>query len=360
MTTPLAGPPPTTAYRPTGQPLPGGAAGAPTAAAPPRPSLRGHLQIARVDHWVKNVFVLPGTVAALSLTGTAPSAALLGRLALGLLAVGLVASSNYTINEVLDAPYDRLHPTKQNRPVPGGRVHVPLAYVQWLALGAVGVALGAALSTGLAWALAALWGMGCVYNIPPVRTKDLPYLDVLSEAINNPLRMIAGWYLVTAAVVPPATLLTSYWMVGCYFMAIKRFSEYQQIGDLARVAAYRKSLAALTPEHMLVAITFYGSAAMLFFGAFIMRYRLELVAAFPFVAFVMARYLDIGFRQDSAAQNPEKLYRERGLMVAVALCTVVMGGLMFVELPLMHEVLDPSFLSGGARDATHADRPVAP
>ena len=37
----------------------------------------------------------------------------------------------------------------------------------------------------------ALWVMGCVYNIPPVRSKDLPYLDVLSEAINNPIRMLA-------------------------------------------------------------------------------------------------------------------------------------------------------------------------
>ena len=38
-----------------------------------------------------------------------------------------------------------------------------------------------------------LWVMGCIYNIPPVRSKDLPYLDVLSEAVNNPLRMLAGW-----------------------------------------------------------------------------------------------------------------------------------------------------------------------
>ena len=29
-----------------------------------RPSFRGHLAIMRTDHWVKNVFVLPGTVVA--------------------------------------------------------------------------------------------------------------------------------------------------------------------------------------------------------------------------------------------------------------------------------------------------------
>jgi hypothetical protein len=45
---------------------------------------------------------------------------------------------------------------------------------------------------------------------------------------------------------------------------------------------------------------FYASAAMLFLGAFAMRYRLELVLSFPFTAVVMALYLTIAFRPDSA------------------------------------------------------------
>ena len=80
-------------------------------------------------------------------------------------------------------------------------------------------------------------------------------------------------------------------MVGCYFMAIKRYAEYRDIDDPARAAAYRKSFALLHRERLLVSIMFYGSAAMLFLGAFIMRYRLELILAFPLVALVMAMYL---------------------------------------------------------------------
>ena len=79
----------------------------------------------------------------------------------------------------------------------------------------------------LALTLLGLWVMGCVYNLPPVRTKDHAYVDVLSEAINNPLRMLVGWYIVTSTVVPPLSLLVSYWMIGCYFMAAKRFAEYR-------------------------------------------------------------------------------------------------------------------------------------
>jgi len=319
---------------------------APALALPPgRATLAGHLGIARVDHWTKNVFVLPGTLAAVALTGHPFGAAEAVRLAVGMFAVGLVASSNYTINEVLDAPFDLRHPVKRNRPVPGGRVHVPLAYGQWIALGALGVGLGRTLGAPFALTLFALWVMGCVYNIRPLRSKDVPYVDVLTEAINNPIRMVAGWYVLGQVPVPPATLLLSYWMVGCFFMGIKRYNEVRELGGSGVLAAYRKSLAYFTPERMLVAIMFYGSAAMLFFGAFIMRYRIELVATFPFVAIVMARYLELGFRTDSAAQNPEKLYRERGLMAAVVACTAAIALLMFVDLPWLREVLDPQFLN---------------
>lgn len=313
---------------------------------PTRPSLRGHLQIMRVDHWTKNVFVLPGVVAAVSLTGEHFGVAEIGRVLAGLFAVGLVASSNYTINEVLDAPFDRHHPRKSARPVPSGLVSIPLAYVQWIALGAAGIALGWAIGGRFGASLLALWVMGCIYNIRPVRSKDLPFIDVLTEAVNNPIRMVAGWYLVARNVVPPATMLLGYWMVGCYFMAIKRYAEGKQFTDGERLTAYRRSLAFFTPERMLVVIMFYCAAAMLFFGAFIVRYRLELVLSFPLVALVMAAYLELGFRPESAAQNPEKLYREPKLMVAVVLCTVVMSVLMYVDLPLLHQVIDPSFLGG--------------
>jgi hypothetical protein len=56
---------------------------------------------------------------------------------------------------------------------------------------------------------------------------------------------------------------------------------------------------------------------MLFFGAFCMRYRLELILAFPAIALVMALYLSVAMKDNSAAQNPEKLYREPALMASV-------------------------------------------
>jgi decaprenyl-phosphate phosphoribosyltransferase len=311
-------------------------------AAPARPSLWAHVQIARFDHWIKNVFVLPGVVVALSLDPQPMDWAFAVRLLIGLLAVCLVSSSNYVINEVLDAPSDLEHPTKRLRPVPSGRVYLPAAYVEWIALMVIGVGLGFSVSAPLGGVLLVLWVMGCIYNIPPLRAKDVPYVDVLTESVNNPLRMLAGWYLVTATVVPPASLLLSYWMVGCYFMAIKRFAEFREINDQARSGAYRRSFRFYNEQKLLVSIVFYASHAMLFFGAFIMRYRLELILAFPFVAMVMAVYLSMAYKPDSAVQRPEGLYREVGLVCTVAACAAVMIVLLFVDITAVHTVFVPS------------------
>jgi 4-hydroxybenzoate polyprenyltransferase len=288
------------------------------------------------------VFVLPGIVAAIGVDPGHVAPDLWLRSAIGMASICLVASSNYVVNEVLDAPSDLSHPVKHARPVPSGKVNVPLAYVQWLVLMVVGVWAGSLISKAFMFTALWLWVMGCIYNIRPIRSKDLPYLDVLSEAVNNPIRMLAGWFIAGTASVAPASLLLSYWMIGCYFMAMKRYAEFRDIGDQQRAAAYRKSFAYYSEERLLVSIMFYGSAAMLFLGAFALRYRLELVVAFPLVSLVMAIYLMLAFRPNSAVQRPEGLYKEPLLMAAVVTTSVVICIALLVDIPVLQKVFNPT------------------
>ncbi len=307
--------------------------------------IKAHIAIARLDHSVKSVFILPGIVIPMSIGKVSYDAALLDHLFLGLLAVVLISHSNYVLNEVLDAPFDRLHPAKRIRPVASGLVYVPMAYVQWLVMMAAGMFLALRISWQFTASVGVLWIMGCLYNIPPIRTKDIPYIDVLSESINNPLRMLQGWYMVTTALVPPISLVIAYWMVGAYFMALKRFSEYRSLNSPSLAGAYRKSFRYYTERSLLVSVIFYASAAMMFFGAFIMRYRVELVLSFPFVALVMAIYFHLAFEHESAVEHPEKLYREPFLMAAVLICFCVMLLLLWVNIPMMHRILVPTLPS---------------
>ena len=100
---------------------------------------RAHVAIARPDYWFKNVFVIPGIVIALGTVTGVDAKDLAIRIIIGFVATCLIASSNYTLNEVLDAPFDRHHPEKQHRAVPSGRVRPVAAYVQWLLLFVAGL-----------------------------------------------------------------------------------------------------------------------------------------------------------------------------------------------------------------------------
>lgn len=306
-----------------------------------RTSLAAYIRIARIDHWVKNVFVLPGFLVALSIDSGRFRLLSPLHVLLGFLAICLVSSSNYVLNEILDAPFDRFHPSKSVRPVPSGEVQIAIAYVEWIGLMLAGIGLGFLNSFPFTLTLLGLWLAGCLYNLQPFRLKNVPYLDVFSEAINNPLRMLAGWYLTQTQAVPITTLLISYWMGGCYFMAIKRYAEFREL-TREQAVTYRKSFRFYSERTLLVSILFYGTSAMLFLGAFIARYRLELILCFPLIAIVMALYFWLAFNDSSPVQHPERLHREPLVIIPVGLCAVAMTMLLFIDIPWLYRMFPPT------------------
>lgn len=306
----------------------------------PKRRLAAHISIMRLDHSIKNIFVLPGILLPL-LVVHVDARELIWKLIIGFAAVTLIACSNYVINELLDAPFDRLHPKKKMRPAACGLVIPIAAYMQWIGMMVIGLILAKQISWEFFLSAAGLWIMGCVYNIPPIRAKEVPYVDVLTESVNNPLRMLLGWYMVTSLIRPPITLLMAYWMIGAYFMAIKRFSEYRQIGA-ATAGSYRRSFTVYTEQSLLISIIAYASTSMLFLGAFAARYHIELLLSFPAIGILMAIYFQMGFGYESAVQNPEKLYRERKLMIPLVISILLMAVLLSIRIPYLEKWFSPT------------------
>jgi decaprenyl-phosphate phosphoribosyltransferase len=282
-----------------------------------------YVQMARVDHWFKNAFMLLGVIVALFVEPELMRVDVIPRLLLAFVATCIVASSNYVLNE-------------KHRPAAAEKVRRRWALAEWLGLGALGLGLAWLVNPLFTAAAAALWVMGVLYNVKPVRTKELPYLDVLSESVNNPIRLFLGWFPLISDRVPPLSLVLSYWMVGAFFMALKRFAEYRTIGDRATAIRYRRSFAHYDEERLLVSVFFYAIAASLFAGVFIVRYHLELILGIPFGAGLLAYYMKLGLKPDSPVQNPERLYRERGFMLFALLSVGIFVLLMFVHIPALY------------------------
>ena len=292
-----------------------------------------YLQIARFDHWFKNVFIIPGAIIALYFDRQFFTPDTFIRLLGILLATGFIASSNYVINEVLDAEHDKKHPVKRHRPVPSGVIYIPLAYAEWIILATIGLAMAYFLGPRIFIVGLFLWIMGCVYNIPPIRSKEKPYLDVLSESVNNPIRFLMGWYGTGTVLTPPLSILIAYWMIGAFLMTVKRVAEYKRINHRETAITYRKSFAYYTEERLLGAIIFYVSMFAFFLGMFLIRYRIELILSTPLFAGFVVLYLKMGFQYNSPTQYPEKLYKERGLMAYLGLCVIFVLMLFFIDIP---------------------------
>jgi 4-hydroxybenzoate polyprenyltransferase len=294
----------------------------------------------RPDHWVKNVFMLPGTAVALMLKYT-PWENFIGPLALAIVVVCLVSSANYVINEYLDADFDRHHPIKKMRPSAMGLIDGKYVMLEYIFLTSAGLLIATRVGFMFATVSTILLIMGIVYNVAPLRTKDRVYLDVISESVNNPLRFMMGWAVIVPTILPPSSVLMAYWFGGAFLMAVKRFSEYRGIGNSVRAAAYRRSFKYYTESKLLLSAIFYGLNSAFFLGIFLIKYRVEFLLSFPLFAILFTWYLAIGFKTESAAQNPERLFEERNFMLFVAFLTIVVVGLFFVDIPPLHVLMEP-------------------
>lgn len=282
--------------------------------------------------------MIPGIIAATVFTGTVVHE--FGYpLILGLIGTCLIASANYTINEWLDARFDRFHPVKKNRPSVSGKIKAPYVVLQYLLFASIGLTIAWQINYPFLVVSALFLLMGFLYNVRPFRTKDLAFLDVLSESVNNPIRLLLGWFIVTTELVPPSSLLLGYWMGGAFLMGVKRFAEYRFIANPETAVLYRNSFRYYTEENLLISSFFYGMCSLFFTGIFLIKYRIELILTIPFLAFLFAWYLHIGMQPNSPAQHPERLYREKSFVAYLLLLAVFITTLMFVDLPYLQSLL---------------------
>jgi 4-hydroxybenzoate polyprenyltransferase len=305
-----------------------------------RQRLHDYISIARPAHWIKNLFIVPGFIAA-QMFNSQWSIRTIANLLIALASTCLIASANYAINEWLDAKSDAHHPLKKNRPSVMGRVTLHGVIIFYSLLVALGILASIQVSRHLVYTEIFLLFMGLLYNVPPIRLKDKPYLDVVSESVNNPIRFLAGWFCVIDFSIPPLSILLGYWLGGAFLMNVKRFAERRTLANKEVATNYRKSFEYYTEENLLTASLFYSFMSFFFVAIFSVRYRLEYLVATPFLAYLYILYFKLGLKHESVAQRPEKLYKEKGLIVLVTIISLLYVFLSFIDISWIEVLIRP-------------------
>lgn len=313
-------------------------------------NIRDYIAIARPDNWVKNLFMVPGMLFALSIFDTPINTTLVLKIVFGIVGICFIASANYVINEYLDASFDKYHPLKKKRSSVVSLVNPIIVYTEYVIIAILGLILAYNVSLKFLFMASFLLVMGVIYNVKPFRSKDRVFLDVISESINNPIRFAAGWFIFSPALgvpnskwdldwintFPPVSIIIAYWMGGAFLMATKRFAEYRLIANPEVAGQYRRSFKYYTENSLLVSMFFYGITCAFFMGIFLIKDRIELLISFPFFALLFSWYLRIGLLNDSPVQGSEKLYTRKWFMLYLVLFTILLCILMFVDIPWLH------------------------
>ena len=190
---------------------------------PPGPEIRQRLVRAMRPHqWLKNLLLFVPLLMAHQL-GDALS---FSRAVAAFLSFGLCASSVYLLNDLLDLPEDRRHPSKRNRPFAAGTL--PIRY------GAIGVPVllvcAFTIAAFLPWQFL---GMLAVYYVSTLAysllLKQIALVDVLLLAGLYTIRIIAG----AAAVAVPL----SFWLLAFsmfFFLSLAMVKRVVELRTLER------------------------------------------------------------------------------------------------------------------------------
>lgn len=276
--------------------------------------MTAYLEAMRLGRWPRSLATFVGTAAYFflhyeSFASLSPLDIYL-RCAGAFLLTWAISTANYIINEIADAPYDAHHPTKRNRPLVRGDIHKGLFLLMGLVLAASALILAwLYFSQPVFFALLALWIAGFIYNIRPVRTKDIPFLDSISESANNPIRFLIGWFaFAPSGLFPPWSLLLCWWSFGNFLMVAKRLSEFRLLQDKA--VNYRRSLGRYTRRSLLLGLAFSTVVFFVTYFTFAVSTRLQ---SFLFLSPLVLIYFFIFFRktlsEGEVMEEPEQLLK---------------------------------------------------
>lgn len=107
----------------------------------------------------------------------------------GVVLFSFVSSAIYLVNDVIDAPRDRKHPYKKNRPIAAGKISIPFAILLALALGSVGLLGARSLSQYFFISLIFYIGLNILYSF---KLRNVIILDALMIAAGFILRVFSG------------------------------------------------------------------------------------------------------------------------------------------------------------------------
>lgn len=218
-----------------------------------------------------------------------------------IVALCLASSAVYILNDIRDIALDRLHPTKQHRPLAAGQIAPFTAWILCFVLAIAAVSIALIINKPLALVIACYCALNVAYSF---RLKNIAIADIFCIAAGFVLRAIAGAVAASVATSGWFLLCTAF---GALFLSVeKRHQEIRGLNDIA--SAHRASLQHYTADMLkqFQIIIVPGMLMSYSLYSFFSPYGQAMLATVPFVLFGIMRYQLIA-NSTSLAETPEEV-----------------------------------------------------
>jgi decaprenyl-phosphate phosphoribosyltransferase len=249
--------------------------------------------------------------------------------AVAFVAFCLASSAVYLLNDVRDAPKDRLHPEKKNRPIASGQV-APSAAV---ALAVVALVASLALSTlaepALLWVIVTYLVLQLLYVFS---LKNQPVLDLAVIASGFLLRALAGGAATDIAISDWFLLVAGFGSL--FVVAGKRYSELVTLeANEAEIGQTRSTLLSYTSTYLRFVWTVAAAVTVMVYGLWVITVPREsttatLISLVPFTLglLVYALVIDSG----KGGEPETAILRNPTLLALGALWVISLGVTLYV------------------------------
>lgn len=306
-------------------------------------SITPYIKITRIDHNIKNIFIIPGILFAIIILETNLSDLNFYIILFGIVVACIGTSSNYVINEYLDKEKDAKHPYKNKRSLITNNINPKIVIFEYVFLIFISIYLSTYIGFLYSASIIILIISGIIYNIKPFRSKDIVFLDTLTESLNSPIRFFIGWFLVDQNSLPPLSLIIAYYFLGAFLMNSKRLSEFkyfENINQLKELINYRNVFSKYNTKNLITLSYIYSYLTLIFFSIFLFKYKIELILFLPFIIFLLIYYNNLSLDGKLVTSNPEILFRQRKVLFFTILSSLFFLILLYLELNFLTFLLD--------------------
>lgn len=282
------------------------------------------LELIRIKHWIKNILIYAPLIFSLNLFHNRS----LVKTIIIFFAFSFVSVLVYILNDLHDAKFDAVHPIKSQRPIPAGKISIPISLIIGIFFFIVGIALSL-FEIQSTLILLTYFLLNILYTY---RLKQIAILDVFIIAIGFCLRILIGAIVIHVELSQWIILIT--FSISLLLGFGKRRHEIISLKEEA--VGHREILGTYSKTILDMMICISVSITAISYVLYTMdQSKINHAETNYFfytylpVIYGLFRYLHIVYSQSKGGKPEEDLLTDRGIICSVLLWGIMIIGLLY-------------------------------